>query len=354
MASRVKRYHTVGTAAGTLRPSADADHTALHILRSDGRKLGLETEAVAERLQVPTDGFVWVHAVGLGNLDLIRRLGDVFGLHPLALEDALDEAARPKFENYDRHAFAIFQYPRFNDDALDLTQLALFFDGHFVVTLQQGGDDVTAALRERLAKADIAGKRADYIAYALIDHIVDSGFPVLETLGLHIEAIEDLILKKPNGSRNMERLHKLRRAVFQLRRMLWPQREVVSQLLREDQSAFGTETRLYLRDIYDHAVQILDVVESYRDMLASVMDVYLSSLSMRLNDVMRTLTVISTLFMPLTFIAGVYGMNFDRQASPWNMPELGWAFGYPFALGLMAAVTVAMLLFFRRKGWLGR
>ena len=354
MASRVKRYHTAGTAAGTLRPSADVGHTTLQVLRSDGRKLSLEPEAAAERLQMPTDGFVWVHAVGLGDIEVVRRLGERFGLHELTLEDAFDEAARPKFETYDRHAFAIFQYPQLNDEALDFIQLALFFNGHFVVTLQQGGEDVTAPLRERLAKADIAGKRADYIAYALIDHVVDSGFPVLETLGLHIEAIEDLILKKPNGARNMERLHKLRRAVFQLRRMLWPQRDVVSQLLREDQSAFGTETRLYLRDIYDHAVQILDVVESYRDMLASVMDVYLSSLSMRLNDVMRTLTVISTLFMPLTFIAGVYGMNFDREASPWNMPELGWPFGYLFALGLMAVVSIAMLLFFHRKGWLGR
>ena len=354
MASSVKRYHTVGTAAGTLRPSADAGRTTLQIMRSDGQKLKLEPEAATARLQSPTDGFVWAHAVGLGDIELVRRLGERFGLHSLALEDALDEAARPKFENYDRHAFAIFQYPQLKDEALDFIQIALFFNDHFVVTLQQGGEDVTASLRERLAKADITGKQADYIAYALIDHVVDSGFPVLETLGLHIEAIEDLILKKPNGSRNMERLHKLRRAVFQLRRMLWPQREVVSQLLREDQSAFGTETRLYLRDIYDHAVQILDVVESYRDMLASVMDVYLSTLSMRLNDVMRTLTVISTLFMPLTFIAGVYGMNFDREASPWNMPELGWPFGYLFALGLMAVVSIAMLLFFRRKGWLGR
>lgn len=354
MASRVKRYHTVGTAAGTLRPSGDAGQTTLHVLYADGRAVRSERAVAPERLEVPAQGCLWLHAVGLGDLELVRRLGELFSLHALALEDALEEAARPKFETYDRHAFAIFQYPQLKDEALDFRQIALFFNDRFVVTLQHSGDDVTAPLRERLAKADFTGKGADYIAYSVLDHIVDSGFPVLETLGLHIEAIEDLILKRPNGARNMERLHKLRRAVFQLRRMLWPQRDVVSQLLREDQSAFGTETRIYLRDIYDHAVQILDVVESYRDMLASVMDVYLSSLSMRLNDVMRTLTVISTLFMPLTFIAGVYGMNFDREASPWNMPELGWPFGYFFALGLMGIVSIAMLLFFRRKGWLGR
>jgi len=354
MASRVKRYHTAGTAAGTLRPSGELGQTTLHVLRGDGRSVQVAADAAVDGLAVPTEGFIWVHAVGLGDIERIRRVGELFGLHALALEDALDEAARPKFENYDRHAFAIFQYPQLKDEALDFLQIALFFNSRFVVTLQHGGADITAPLRERLAKADIGAKAADYIAYAVTDHVVDSGFPVLETLGGHIEALEDLILKKPHGVRNMERLHKLRRGVFQLRRMLWPQREVVSQLLREDQAAFGAETRLYLRDIYDHTVQILDVVESYRDMLASVMDVYLSSLSMRLNDVMRTLTVISTLFMPLTFIAGVYGMNFDREVSPWNMPELGWPFGYLFALGLMAAVSVAMLLFFRRKGWLGR
>jgi magnesium transporter len=289
---------------------------------------------------------------GLGNIDLIRRVGELFQLHPLALEDALHRGQRPKAEDYAQHGFVVLQHPAVDpeDRRVRMTQIALFFADPFVVTLQADGGDVLAPLRERLAQPAARSLTADYLAYTIMDFVVDSAFPVLEAFGDQVETLEERATRARRPE-DIQDLHRLRRDLLHLRRVFWPQREVMAHIMREGELRFAADTRLYLRDLYDHAVQVLDVVESYREMVVSLVDLDLSRLSIRLNEVIRVLTVISTVFMPLSFIASVYGMNFDRR-SPWNMPELGWQYGYLAVWALMIGVTVAMILFFRRKKWL--
>ena len=193
----------------------------------------------------------------------------------------------------------------------------------------------------------------DYLAYALIDAAVDSYFPVLEHYGETVEQLESEVVERPEES-VIGRIHTVKRELLGLRRAVWPQREMVSALIRDDTPLLSDTTKIYLRDCYDHAVQVLDILETYREISSGLVDVYLSSMSAKLNEVMKVLTVIATIFMPLGFIASVYGMNFDTSVSPWNMPELRWPFGYPLALGVMLAIGVAMVMYFRVKGWLGR
>jgi magnesium transporter len=205
--------------------------------------------------------------------------------------------------------------------------------------------------RLRKHSGRIREQQADYLLYALLDITIDRGFPVLENFGENIEALEDELLENP-CNQTLAKIHHTKRELLLLRRMLWPQREVISTLLREEQPQLTANTRLYLRDCHDHAVQILELIEAYREMSASMLDVYLSSISNRLNEVMRVLTVIATIFIPLTFLVGVYGMNFGVQSkSPWAMPELDWYYGYPLLWLVMIGIAVGMVLYFKRKNW---
>jgi magnesium transporter len=209
-------------------------------------------------------------------------------------------------------------------------------------------------VRERLRRAGsgLRERGVDYLAYALIDALVDSYFPILESYGEMIEVLEEQVIARPEPAR-VARIHRLRRELLEIRRALWPQREVLSALLREDTPCIAPGTRVFLRDCADHTAQLLDMVEIHREVTSGLLDLHLSSLSTRMNEIMQVLTIIATIFIPLGFIAGVWGMNFDPGASPFNMPELEWRFGYPFALGLMLAVALGMLAYFWRKGWLG-
>jgi magnesium transporter len=239
-------------------------------------------------------------------------------------------------------------------ERLEAEQLSLFLGDRFVVTFQEGkpGDSlepVRKRLRESAGKLRTLG--ADYLAYALIDAVIDGYFPVLEEYGERLETLEDEILDKP-GAGTIARLHGIKRDLLEVRRAVWPLREALAALDRDPGELVTAETRVFLRDCYDHVVRVMDLVETYRELCADLMDVYLSSVSNRLNEVMRVLTVFSAIFIPLTFIAGVYGMNFHTDASPWNMPELAWKWGYPFCLGLMLATAGGLLVFFARKGWL--
>ena len=233
-----------------------------------------------------------------------------------------------------------------------MLQVALFLSKNLVITFQANGPDILSPVRERVihGSGHIRERGADYLAYAIMDLLVDSAFPLLEKLGERLAALEDRIVNRPGARENIRNIHQLRRDLLRLQRVFWPQRDLFARLLRECEDWFEPSTRTYLRDLHDHAVQLLDIVEGYREMAASLLDLHFSGLSARLNDIMRVLAIISTLFMPLTFIVGVYGMNFDR-GSPWNMPELGWEYGYPVLWGLMLAMVAGMILFFRRKGW---
>jgi len=261
---------------------------------------------------------------------------------------------RPKIEQYGEYYFIVTRMVRLGEH-LETEQLSLFLGKNFILTFQEGRPgDCLDLIRERIRQKGGRIREAglDYLAYALLDAIVDCYFPILEEYGERLEAFEDEILTRPYGD-TVARIHEIKRNLLTLRRAIWPQRETFNTLLRDELPLVTNETRLYLRDCYDHVTQLIDLIETYRELGADLIDVYLSSISNRTNEIMRVLTVISTIFIPLTFIAGVYGMNFNPSASPWNMPELNWFWGYPLSLLLMAVVAFGQLIFFRRRGWLG-
>ena len=241
------------------------------------------------------------------------------------------------------------------DQSLETEQLCLFLGPGFVVTFQElPGWDCLSVVRDRIRKAQPVIRRsgADYLAYSLLDALVDHYFPILELLGDHLEEIEDRIVAMGQQS-EIAQVHHTKRELLLLRRIVWPLRDVFNTLAREQVPEITAETRLYLRDCYDHTVRIIDLTETYREICSDLMDLYLSSVSYRLNEVMKVLTVISALFIPLTFVSSIYGMNFKTEVSPWNMPELDWIYGYPFFWAVIVVIAVVQLVFFYRKGWIG-
>ncbi|MEK7703525.1 MAG: magnesium/cobalt transporter CorA, partial [Myxococcota bacterium] len=296
---------------------------------------------------------LWLDVVGLGDAELVLELGSLFALHSLALEDAVNVHQRPKAEDYGDSVYVVLRMPSLVG-SLDLEQVSFFLGTDFVITLQQHAGDLFGPVRERIRhdKGRVRQHGADYLAYALIDAIVDHYFPILEQYGERLDTLEERILARPEPA-SVSEVHAIRHELYALRRALWPTRDALAELGRTEATAISHETQLFLRDCHDHAVQLIDMVEACRELAASLMDLYLSGLSQRMNEVMKVLTLIATIFMPLAFVAGLYGMNFDPAASPWNMPELRWPFGYAFALALMASIAGGMLGYFRRKGWLG-
>jgi magnesium transporter len=294
----------------------------------------------------------WLHVQGPPTEELLRAVGDAYGLHPLALEDVLHTGQRAKVEEYEGQLFTILGAPEAADRGMATAQLSLFLGETWLVSFYSGRDDPFVAVRERLRNTGSRLRRlgVDYLYYSLIDTMIDHVFPQMEFLGERIEALELSVFDDPSR-KALDEIHHLKRELVLLRRLLWPQRDALGNLTRGDHELVKKETRLYLRDCYDHSVHALDLVESYREMASSLLEVYLSSLSNRMNDVMKVLTIIATLFIPLSFIVGVYGMNFDRSASPWNMPELGLRYGYPLLWLVMLLVAGGMLFYFRRKRW---
>lgn len=297
---------------------------------------------------------VWIDVVEFGNAALISALGESFGLHRLALEDAINTHQRPKVEEYDDHLFIVALMLR-DESSIDTEQVAFFLGDGFLISFQERAGDCYGSVRQRIlhAKGRITGAGADYLCYALLDAIIDGYFPVLERYGEALEELEDRVIAAPDSS-DIGDLHVLKRDLLMLRRAIWPHREMINNLIRGDDRRIQAETRLFLRDCYDHTIQLMDIVETYREIASGLVDLYVSSVSVRLNEVMKVLTVVATFFMPLSFIASLYGMNFDRSVSKWNMPELGWYFGYPFALTLMLASAGGLLWYLWRKGWLRR
>ena len=295
----------------------------------------------------------WINVEGLGDAGTLGLLGEIFGLHPLALEDVVNVQQRAKLERYGDLQFVVVRMAIL-ETRVQTEQVSLFLGKDFVLTFQERPGDCFEPVRERIrsGRVRIRGGGADYLTYALLDTLIDGFFPLLEAYGERIEEMEDRVVQRPD-QRTLGRIHTIKRDLLTIRRTIWPQRELINSLLRDPIPLITDETRVYLRDCYDHAVQIIDMVESYREMASGLMEVYLSSLSNRMNEVMKVLTIIATIFIPLGFIAGVYGMNFNTDRSPWNMPEVNWYWGYPAALGLMVVVAGAMLTYFRRKGWLG-
>ena len=291
----------------------------------------------------------WINIDGLGDLSVLRILGERFNLHPLALEDVLDTSQRPKVEQYDDYLFIVAKMIYFDKNKeIGAEQVSMFLGNTFLITLQEEADfDVFEPVRARIrsGKGRIRKAGSDYLAYALLDSIIDHYFPVLESIGTEIDAIEDELVENPL-IRPVGSLHEHKRTLTQIRRMVWPLRDVTNLLLHEDPGLIHPDTKVYLRDCYDHSVQLMDVVESYRDVLSGLTEIHISSIGLRTNEIMRVLTVISAIFIPLTFMAGVYGMNFA------HMPELAKPYGYFIVLGAMLIIAVGQLIYFKMRRWL--
>jgi magnesium transporter len=286
---------------------------------------------------------------GVHDVDIIRHLGERFALHPLVLEDIVNTGQRPKIEDYDRYLFIVLRMLKpTGGGEFTSEQLSMILGDNYLFTFQEGlQGDVFDTVRERLrsGKGKGRGMGADYLAYALIDAIVDNYFSVLEDLGERIVNLEEELTLAPDTT-TLHEINDIKKEIIFLRKAVWPLREAVSFLERGDSHLLSPSTRLYFRDVYDHTVQVIDTVETYRDLLSGMLDLYLSSISNRINEVMKFLTVIGTIFMPLTFLVGVYGMNFK------HMPELEWHLGYFILWGLMIGLSIAMIIYFRRKRWL--
>ena len=303
-----------------------------------------------------TESVSWVDVGGLGDRDTLKKLAEVFHLHPLLLENIVNVPQRPKLEDYQTQLVIITQMVNFVPKSRDiwLEQVSFVLGENYLLTVQEEPQqDCFTPVRDRLSKSKgiIRQKKADYLTYALWDAIIDSFFPILEIYGEKIAELEELVLNQPTNS-TLGEIHQIKRELLALRRTVWPQREVLNVLIRDGHPLIEEHVLRYFKDCYDHTVQIIDTIEIYRELTSGLMDVYLSAVSNKMNQVMKLLAVISTVFIPLTFIAGIYGMNFNTQVSKWNMPELDWAWGYPLCIGLMLAIATSLLFYFWRVGWL--
>ena len=296
-----------------------------------------------------TPTVTWINIDGLHDTSIIEKLGKHFDLHPLILEDILHTAQRPKCEDYDNYIFVVLRMLSFGDDneVTKSEQVSLILGSNFVISFQERVGDVFEQIRDRIrnAKGRVRKMGPDYLMYALLDAVVDGYFGILEKLGENIEAMAEELVSEPT-QKTLQQIHDLKRQMIFLRKSVWPLRELIGGLQRAESSLIKQDTNIYLRDVYDHTIQVIDTVESFRDTVSGMLDIYLSSISNRMNAVMKVLTIIATIFIPLTFIAGVYGMNFK------NMPELEWRWGYGLVLIVMMMVVVIMLIYFKRKKWI--
>lgn len=346
-----KRHPPVGARPGTLVIEAGGQIP-------DIRVMDYTPDAVVELEHVPPrdlpasmrdDATTWIDVRGLADETILREIGAVLKLHPLALEDVVNAPQRPKSEPYDEHQLVILRMGTVAEGRLQLEQVGFLIGPRYVATFQERDGDVFDPIRTRIrqGRGPMRSSGASYLAYALIDTIIDAFYPVLEALGDELAMLDEEVVEHPTRT-TLRRIHAAKRRLLELRRAIWPHRDVINALLRDDSVFMDSNTRLYLRDTYDHAVQQLDVLESYRETASGLLDVYLSSESNRTNEVMRTLTVTASIFIPLTFIAGVYGMNFEA------MPELHSRIGYPLVLAAMVLTAGGLLWKFRRLGWIGR
>lgn len=353
---RKRKRHAPGSSPGTLAVEP-------HWPRPEIRVLAYGPES-CEEVEVRDPAVIpdllhkwsvtWIDVVGLGDAETLEKLGEMFKIHRLALEDVLNPEHRAKAEEYDDHLFIIARMvAAATPDPCDTTQLSLFCGEKFVLTFRDQPGDCFDGVRERIraARGRIRAAGADYLTYALIDATIDSYFPAVEQLEECLEDLEQGVFDRTDRD-TVARIQKIKADLIRLRRVTWPHREMLGVLAREDTGFISGPTRVYLRDCGDHVLQITELIDSYREMCNDLVHVCLSNVSNRANEIMKVLTVIATIFIPLSFIASLYGMNFDTERSPWNMPELDWYFGYPFALAIMAAVAAGFLLYLRSRRWL--
>lgn len=352
---RARQQTTPGAKPGTLAIAHDASPTTIRVMAySQERVLEQDIDDPQELKELLGHWPVlWVDVIGLANEAKLRAIAEIFKLHPLALEDVVHVHQRAKVDPYESNLFCVLRIPDHSNEQLT-EQFSMVLGKNYLVTFQERPGDCFGVIRAAIrsdASATRHGVQPDYLAYRLIDASIDAYFPILEEIGDHLDQLDDRMVASDARAAFAE-LHSTKRELLLLRRAIWPLRDALNELRRESTPFVTDVARIYLRDCYDHSVQLIDLLESYRDIAGDVRDFYISSISNRMNQVMKTLTVISTIFLPLGFIAGVYGMNFNPAASKWNMPELSWYYGYPFALLLMLLVAGGMLINFQQRGWL--
>lgn len=352
-----KRRLTIpGTPPGTITADPSALRPSVNLIAFSGESLIERSITKLEEIEGILGKYdvSWVNVVGLGDASVIETLGRIFNLHRLALEDVVNVDQRPKIEHYGEYIFIVTRMPTLQE-RLSTEQFSLFLGRKFILTFDERPGDCLEAVRDRIrqrrGKTREAG--ADFLAYAILDGIIDAYFPIMEQYGERLEQLED---RTVSGSQpdTPARLLAVRHDLALFRRAVWPLRDMLSSLYRDETELMTKETRVYVRDCYDHSVQLLDMVETYREITGGLMELYMSGVSQRMNEVMKVLTMMATVFIPLTFIAGIYGMNFQTESSPWNMPELRWYWGYPACLLLMALTAGVLVYYFHRKGWLNR
>jgi magnesium transporter len=351
-------HHRPGSLPGTLAISQTAKAPKIALIDYNAEKLTHSSDLTLVECGacLNTESISWFDISGLGDESTLQQFGRVFGLHPLVLESVVNVPQRPKIEDHQDRLIIVTQMANLKPqgEGFWLEQVSFILGKNYVLTVQEEPErDCFEPIRERLKhdRGIIRKEKADYLTYALWDAIIDGYFPVLEVYGEKIELLEDEIIQQPSD-RTLGKIYRVRRELLALRRGIWSQRDALNNLLRDGHPLISDRVLPYLRDCYDHTVQIVDTIETYRELASGLIDVYLSAVNNKMNEVMKLLTVISSIFIPLTFIAGIYGMNFNPDASPLNMPELNWYWGYPFCLGVMSAIAITLITYFWRKGWL--
>lgn len=328
----------------------------LDMVDYDAENLSVSTPVRLEEFHLlkETPSNTWIRVHGLHDAEAVDRFCLHFGLHPLTIEDILHTGQRPKIDHYDDYLFLVINLINYDDASKEMSmeQISFVLGPSYLLTFHEKDDDIFDDVLARLEtnKGRIRKLGVDYLLYSLLDRVVDSFFSVLEKIGEEVEDLEEELIEAPSPE-TLQDIHFLKREMILLRKSIWPLREVISGLQRDETVFMAEAIRVYLKDLYDHTIQVLDTVETFRDIISGMIDIYLSSVSNRMNEVMKVLTIFAVIFIPLTFIAGVYGMNFNTSQSPFNMPELNWYFGYPFALSLMAGTAISMLIYFKKKKW---
>jgi magnesium transporter len=345
-----KQLRKAGASPGTLIHIGEqkVDETRMTLIDYDEEHL---QERVLDSIEeafplkdLPT--VTWINIDGLHQLDIIEKVGQHFNIHPLVLEDIVNTGQRPKTEEFEDFILKMLHYNK-NSEKIGSEQFSLVLGSNFLLSFQEIQGDVFKTVRERIRKPKSRIRKAgcDYLAYALIDAIVDHYYLILEKLGENIEALEEDLLENPSPE-TLQTLHEMKREMIYLRKQIWPIRELINSLVKGESSLINESTGLFFRDIYDHTIQIIDTIESYRDILSGMLDIYLSTLSNKMNEVMKVLTIIATIFIPITFVAGIYGMNFKF------MPELEWRWGYAMVWAIIVVAIGIMVGFFKKKQWL--
>lgn len=347
-----ERSQKAGLPPGTLVHIGDKkrESTSVTVINYNEENIYEKEQDIENDAFLLDDSYItWINIEGLHDITVLESIKDKFNLHPLVMEDVLSTEQRPKVEDYVDYIYVVAKTLSYSDKQNDINkeQVSLILGKNFVISFLESDSNLFDPIRERL-KSNIGRIRrmdADYLLYTIVDAIVDSYFLVLEKMGDRIERVEDIILKKPTQD-TMHMIHRLKREAFFLNKAIWPLREVIGALEKGETHLIKESTNVYLRDVYDHTVQLMDTIETFRDILSSTLDIYLSNSSNKMNEVMKVLTIISTVFIPLTFIVGVYGMNFS------NMPELNSKWGYPMVWAFMVSISILMIIYFKRKKWI--